>query len=127
MAASSVVTVAALRPNTKGADLVVKVVDIKAVTERVKKGTQSSVECIVGDETGSIVLMARKEQVDLATKGATLELSGAKIEMVRGSMRLAVDASGKFEKSDKAVTPKTDYNVSLIEFEMVSLAAAGEV
>eukprot|EP00798_Chlamydomonas_sp_ICE-L_P008623 gene8623-34066_t len=128
--AASISTVSALRPGSKDVSLVLKIVETKATTERSKgsKGVQQpAVECIAGDETGVMVLVLRKEQGDLATKGAFLKLEGAKVEMVRGSMKLVVGASGTVEAAEgQTFSPLMDNNLSLIEFEMVSLAPQAE-
>lgn len=55
-------------------------------------------------------------------EGGTLILRNAKIEMYRGSMRLAVDRWGRIEASEPAgFAVKEDSNLSLIEFEMVNV------
>lgn len=130
MAAAPVLaTVDSLRPGTKGHNLVVQVVDAKTVIERSKgpKGTPLRVaECIVGDSTGVIVLIARNAQVDVATKGAFLTLTNAKLDMFRGSMRLVVDGNGKMEVAEgESFSPKMENNLSLIEYEMVAVPAPG--
>lgn len=87
-------------------------------------------ECLVGDSTGVIIFSARNEQgacrgpptdlahlssrsstnqrppsptvpaVDVAQKGAYVTLRNAKVDMYRGSMRLAVDQFGKVEAAE---------------------------
>ncbi|TVU18444.1 hypothetical protein EJB05_34545, partial [Eragrostis curvula] len=103
-----------LRPGTHGHNLIVKVVDSKMVMQR-GGGPQSRqqmrlAECLVGDETGII-------------PGATVELRNAKIDMFKGSMRLAVDKWGivKAAESPAEFTVKEDNNLSLIEFELVTV------
>lgn len=55
-------------------------------------------------------------------EGSTLTLRNAKIEMYKGSMRLAVDRWGRIEVDEPAsFTVKTDNNMSLVEFEMVNV------
>ncbi|CAI5510294.1 unnamed protein product [Closterium sp. Naga37s-1] len=79
-------------------------------------------ECIVGDETGVIVFTARNEQVDVLKEGATVNLRNAKIDMFRGSMRLAVDKWGLVEPTeDASFKPKEDNNLSLVEYELVNV------
>lgn len=61
--------------------------------------------------------------VDLVKPGATVILRNAKIDMFKGTMRLAVDKWGRVEvtePSDFAV--KEDNNLSLIEYELVNVA-----
>lgn len=60
--------------------------------------------------------------VDLMTEGATLTLRNAKIDMFKGSMRLAVDRWGRIEVTEPAsFSVKEDNNLSLIEFEQVNV------
>ncbi|KAK4779975.1 hypothetical protein SAY87_016081 [Trapa incisa] len=109
-----------LRPLDSGITITVKVVDAKMVA---LKGRQVRIsECLVGDETGLIVYVARNDQVDLMKEGSTVILRNAKIEMYRGSMRLAVDRWGRVEATEPAgFKVKEDSNLSLIEFEMVNV------
>lgn len=117
-----------LRPGMTGLSLTVKVVDSKLVMQRGRSdGPQRQLrmaECLVGDETGMIIFTARNDQVEQMKSGATLTLNNAKIDMFKGSMRLAVDnrAGGKIEQSDPAdFSVKEDNNLSLIEFELVNI------
>lgn len=118
-------TIENLRPGTKGHTLNVKVIDAKTVLNRPRgpRGAPLKVaECIVGDETGIIVFTARNEQVDQAQVGAYLTLRNAKIDMFRGSMRLACDQWAKIEElSDASFEPKMDNNLSLVEYELVTV------
>lgn len=60
--------------------------------------------------------------VDLVKDGSTLVLSNAKIDMFKGSMKLAVDRFGRVEASEPAsFSVKDDVNMSLIEFERVDV------
>lgn len=118
-------TVDQLRPQTKGHNLTVKVLEAKVVLSRPRgpKGSPLRVaECIVGDETGVIVFTARNEQVDVATVGAYMVLRNAKIDMFRGSMRLVVDQWGKVEPAEEeSFEPLTTNNLSLVEYELVTV------
>ncbi|XP_047153303.1 uncharacterized protein At4g28440-like [Vigna umbellata] len=60
--------------------------------------------------------------VDLMEEGATVILRNAKIDMFKGSMRLAVDKWGRVEvKEPASFTVKEDNNLSLIEYELVNV------
>ena len=60
--------------------------------------------------------------VDLVKENATLILRNAKIDMFRGSMRLAVDRWGRVEVGEPAIfTVKEDNNLSLVEYELVNV------
>ncbi|XP_027361447.1 uncharacterized protein At4g28440-like [Abrus precatorius] len=113
-----------LRPGTSGHTLTVKVVNTKMVMQ--KGGSQPRqmriAECLVGDETGMIIFTARNDQVDLMKEGTTVILRNAKIDMFKGSMRLAVDKWGRVEVTEPAnFTVKEDNNLSLIEYELVNV------
>ncbi|AQK97958.1 Uncharacterized protein Zm00014a_027812 [Zea mays] len=117
-----------LRPGTHGHNLILKVVDSKMVVQRGREGGPQGrqmriAECLVGDETGIIVFTARNDQVDVIRPGTTVELRNAKIDMFKGSMRLAVDKWGivKAAESSAEWTVKEDNNLSLIEFELVTV------
>lgn len=61
--------------------------------------------------------------VDLLKPNATVILRNAKIDMFKGSMRLAVDKWGRIEATEPAsFTVKEDNNLSLVEYELVNVA-----
>jgi len=121
-----------LRPGTNGHTLTVKVVSATPVPGRARPGATTTTasprapriaECLVGDETGAIVFTARNDQVDLLKPDATVILRNAKIDMFKGSMRLAVDKWGRIEATEPAsFTVKEDNNLSLVEYELVNVA-----
>ncbi|XP_059649024.1 uncharacterized protein At4g28440-like isoform X1 [Cornus florida] len=116
-----------LRPGAKGLNLTVKVVSSKAIMQRGRAdGTQGRqmrlAECLVGDETGMIIFTARNDQAEVMKEGTTVVLQKAKIDMFKGSMRLAVDRWGRVEVTEPAgFSVKEDGNLSLIEFEVVNI------
>lgn len=117
-----------LKPGTNGHNLTVKVLTSNTVLQKARPGPQQLrhtriAECLVGDETGTIIFSARNDQVDLVIPGATVILRNAKIDMFKGSMRLAVDKWGRVEVTEAAdFEVKEDNNLSLIEYELVSVA-----
>ncbi|GAB4846776.1 hypothetical protein Ancab_025784 [Ancistrocladus abbreviatus] len=79
-------------------------------------------ECLLGDDTGTIVFTARNDQVDLMKPDSTVILRNAKIDMFKGSMRLAVDKWGRIEVTEPAsFNVKEDNNLSLVEYELVNV------
>ncbi|XP_059450168.1 uncharacterized protein At4g28440 [Corylus avellana] len=123
-----------LKPGTQGHTLIVKVVSSKPVKVANNKPGRSSMllsrphqptriaECHVGDETGTIVFTARNEQVDIMNPDSTVILRNAKIDMFKGSMRLAVDKWGRVEAAEPAnFEVKEDNNLSLVEYELVNV------
>jgi replication factor A1 len=121
-----------MKPGTNGHTLIAKVLSSETVLQ--KGGTRPSSsslnnilrptvisECLIGDETGTIIFTARNEQVELMKSGNTVIIRNAKIDMFKGSMRLAVDKWGRIEVTDPAeFTVKEDNNLSLIEYELVN-------
>ncbi|KAK7835467.1 uncharacterized protein CFP56_023482 [Quercus suber] len=60
--------------------------------------------------------------LDFMKEGSTVILLNAKIDMFKGSMRLAVDKWGRVEVTEPAdFTVKEDNNLSLIEYVLVNL------
>ncbi|GER53443.1 nucleic acid-binding [Striga asiatica] len=122
------VKVESLKPGTNGHTLVAKVVNSETV---VQKGAAVSphprgirvAECLVGDETASILFTARNEQVDMMKPGNTVIIRNAKIDMYKGkNMRLAVDKWGRIEVTEPAAfVVKADNNLSLVDYELVNV------
>ncbi|XP_019175687.1 PREDICTED: uncharacterized protein At4g28440-like [Ipomoea nil] len=123
-----------LQPGTTGHNLTVKVLNCNTVLE--KKPTNTAplagprrppqntriAECLIGDETGTILFTARNDQVELMKPETTVILRNAKIDMFKGSMRLAVDKWGRIEVTEPAdFTVKEDNNLSLVEYELVNV------
>ncbi|KAI0492217.1 hypothetical protein KFK09_026486 [Dendrobium nobile] len=117
-----------LKPGTSGHTLVVKVVNSFSVLQKGRAASahlrQTRIsECLVGDETGSIIFTARNDQVDIMTPVATVIIRNAKIDMFKGSMRLVVDKWGRVEVTEPAnFNVKEGNNLSLIEYELVNVA-----
>ena len=120
-----IVSVDSLRPGTTGLNVVVKVLDAKEVMNK-KRPDGSSVrivECTVGDASGVILFSAKnKQQVETMKVGTTVRVHNGKIDMIRGTMRLAVDQWGllKEESGGEEVLPNRDNNLSLVEYELVA-------
>ncbi|KAL6999567.1 hypothetical protein U1Q18_000726 [Sarracenia purpurea var. burkii] len=116
-----------LKPGTSGHTLTVKVMDSNTVLQKGRSVSQHLrqtriAECLVGDETGVVLFTARNDQVDLMKPGATVILRNAKIDMFKGSMRLAVDKWGRVEVTEPAsFVVKEDNNLSLVEYELVNV------
>ncbi|XVE49968.1 hypothetical protein DITRI_Ditri01bG0124200 [Diplodiscus trichospermus] len=127
-----------LKPGTSGHTLIVKVVETTPVKTSQRPNRARALlsrpsppariaECVVGDETGTIIFTARNEQVDLMKQGATVILRNAKIVMFkRTTMRLAVDKWGRIEVTEPAkFAVKEDNNLSLVEYELVTVSDQG--
>ncbi|XP_069149735.1 factor of DNA methylation 1-like [Solanum lycopersicum] len=123
-----------LKPGTEGINLIVKVLNTDVVFD--KREEQQSLpsyhyssfrttrvaESLVGDETGTIILTTRNEQVDLMTPGSILLLYGAKIQIYRGFLRLAVENKMQIKVAEPMefdVDDDEDCNLSLAEYEAI--------
>jgi len=114
-----------LEPASKGHNLYVRVGELKTVLSQPRyDGTTLKIgEALVGDETGSILLTARNEQMNKLTKDTTIILRNAKVEMFKNHMRLAVDRWGLIElaPSSQAISAiNTSSNLSDTEYELVA-------
>ncbi|OIT27636.1 PREDICTED: uncharacterized protein At4g28440-like [Nicotiana attenuata] len=125
-----------LKPGTSGHNLTVKVVNANTVLSKKPRNPSSSLrvparpqqntritECLVGDESGSILFTARNDQVDMMKPDATIILRNAKIDMFKGSMRLAVDKWGRVEVAAGPANfvVNEENNLSLVEYELVNV------
>ncbi|KAM7279129.1 hypothetical protein ACFE04_006263 [Oxalis oulophora] len=117
-----------LKPGTVGHTLTVKVLSSKTVVQKSRSVAHNHAhtkiaECVIGDDTGTIIFTARNQQVDMMQSGATIILRNARIDMFKGSMRLGVDKWGRVEVADPAdFVIKEDNNLSLVEYELVTVA-----
>uniref|UniRef100_A0A1J3F0Y3 Single-stranded DNA binding protein Ssb-like OB fold domain-containing protein n=1 Tax=Noccaea caerulescens TaxID=107243 RepID=A0A1J3F0Y3_NOCCA len=118
-----------LKPGTRGHTLTVKVVESNPVRPAIRKSSLSQptrspriAECLIGDDTGCILFTARNDQVDLIKSGATVILRNAKIDMFKGTMRMAVDKWGLIEVTDPvSFEVDRENNLSLVEYELVNV------
>ncbi|XP_061371439.1 uncharacterized protein At4g28440-like [Gastrolobium bilobum] len=117
-----------LKPGTNGHTLVAKVLSSNTVLQKGRPSTSQNLrptliaECLIGDDTGTIIFTARNEQADLMKPENTVILRNAKIDMFKGSMRLAVDKWGRIEVAEPAeFVVKEDNNLSLVEYELVNV------
>ncbi|TKW19160.1 hypothetical protein SEVIR_4G002500v4 [Setaria viridis] len=118
-------TIDQLRPQTHGHTLTARVLEARTVLEKHSPhiGRTRVAECLVGDHTGTILVTARNDQVDLVKPNTTVIFRNAKIDMFKGTMRLAVDKWGRIEVTDAAdFKVKEDNNMSLVEYELVDVA-----
>jgi hypothetical protein len=68
-------------------------------------GKKQVSECLVGDGTATILLKARGKECEEIVTGRSLKITGCKVDMYHGSMRLIcdIDATEISEISDVAV------------------------
>ncbi|KAF0700562.1 Aste57867_8898 [Aphanomyces stellatus] len=121
-----------LAPATRGHCLVVQVLSIQPATE-IPRHHDGSVlriaEATVGDETGTVVLSARNDQINLLKVGRMLVIRNSNADVFNGFLRLNVTQWGKIALHPDGIAstpaaPKTIFaanNISSVEYELVPL------
>ena len=72
----------------------------------------------MGDASGTIILTARNRQAETCKPGCTITVRNGKIDMFKGTMRLAVDRWGSIKSANDAdFAVKTDYDLSAVQYE----------
>ena len=113
-----------LQPGTR-VTMHLKVDSVKITRERRRyEGTiNKSADCVVGDEAGCAVLIAKDGQLDVVKEGAYITIRNAHANVVKEHMRIEVDRWAKVETTADVV-PKVksvnhSNNLSEIEYELV--------
>ena len=112
------------QPGTR-VNMHLRVVSVKIIRERKRYdgGNMNRVaECIVGDQFGSVKMMAFDEQLDIVKEGHAITIRNAHANVVKEHVRLEVDRWAKVEASKEAVSTNvnTGKNYSDIEYELVT-------
>ena len=79
-----------------------KVASVKLIKSRVRNdGTETNMaaECIVGDTTGCVILMAYDKQLNVVKEGAIITIRNAHAKVVKEHLRIEVDKWAKVEPS----------------------------
>jgi len=107
-----------LQPDTRSANLTVKVLSISEPKEiQTLQGPKVLREALVGDETATILMTLWGDQGDQLEEGDVLKLENAYVRLVRGKMRLNVGRHGKMTKlSDTDIEVNTSINMSDREY-----------
>ena len=114
------ITMKELQPGTR-VTMHLKVESVKITRERRRyEGTvNKTAECIVGDEHGCAMMIAKDNQLDIVQEGALITIRNAHANVVREHMRIEIDRWAKVEKTQMS-------SVSLVAMELKGLAAPGE-
>ena len=79
-------------------------------------------DCVVGDQYGCVVLVAKNEQLDVIKEGGVITVRNAHANVVGEHLRLEVDRWGKIEPSTEKIDKvNTSNNLSEVEYELVSV------
>ena len=102
-----------LKPESHSLNLLLLVHSVEVIVEKESKltGRIRIGEIVVGDATGSVVISARNEQIDILSPGATVIVRNGRIDMFDGYLRLRVDKWGSLnsykDQYDVDLTPIT--------------------
>ena len=94
------INMASLKPGTH-VNMHVKVHNVRIIRERRRydSNTVSRVaECVVGDESGCVNLMAYDDQLDIVKEGDSITLRNVHANVVKEHLRLEIDKWAKVEK-----------------------------
>jgi len=96
------IKVTELAPESFNHNIVVFVQSVEVVAERTTNfGNIRIGEIVVGDETGSVVISAKNEQIETLVPGTTVVVRNGRIDMFDGRMRLRVDKRGTLTSYDE--------------------------
>ena len=96
------IKVTELAPESFNHNIVVFVQSVEVVAERTTNfGNIRIGEIVVGDETGSVVISAKNEQIEILVPGTTVVVRNGRIDMFDGRMRLRVDKRGTLTSYDE--------------------------
>jgi len=113
-----------LQPGTR-VTMHLKVESVKITRERKRyEGTiNQTAECIVGDEHGCAMMIAKDNQLDVVKEGGYITIRNAHANVVREHMRIEIDRWAKVEKSADTIEKVKSVNLSNklsdIEYELV--------
>ena len=113
-----------LCPGKTGINMVVKVLDTLVIAQRkFSNGTVINVaEVLLADDTASVVLSARNEQIEILKGCNYVKIENGKVEMFENYMRLTVDKWGNISEALEEFTylpeGSREINVSNIEYKL---------
>ena len=87
-----------LNPGTR-VTMHLKVQKVNITRQRMRyEGTvNKSAECLVGDDQGCAILIAKDEQLDIVKEGASITIRNAHANVVEEHMRIEIDRWAKVE------------------------------
>ena len=108
---ASFIKVKDLKPSTKQANLVAKVVNVgeRRTIDSKFGASRQLAEAVVGDDSGIVILSLWESQIDGVRDGDVLQITNGYVSIVRGHIRLNV---GKYGSLGKSSTPIGEVNTS---------------
>ena len=113
-----------LNPGTRVTmHLKVHKVNITRQRMRYEGSVNQSAECIVGDDQGCAVLIAKDDQLKIIKEGASITIRNAHANVVKEHMRIEIDRWAKVEVTTDAPNQvnkvNLNNNLSEVEYELV--------
>lgn len=117
---SELVKIEELTPNSRGVNVVVKVVSKGEARDVMGRGGQHRVaDALVGDETGCIYLTLWDENIDQINEEETINITNGYVNLFRGNMRLNIGRYGNFKVLEESTIEEvnTENNLSQKRYE----------
>jgi len=117
---SELVKIEELTPNSRGVNVVVKVVSKGEARDVMGRGGQHRVaDALVGDETGCIYLTLWDENIDQINEEETINITNGYVNLFRGNMRLNIGRYGSFKVLEESTIEEvnTENNLSQKRYE----------
>ncbi|KAJ5070182.1 hypothetical protein M0811_11211 [Anaeramoeba ignava] len=113
-----------LEPQLKGVNVIVKILEKKIVLDRTDiLGVHTKLaECLVGDETGCILVVLKNEQIDKVNVNNIAVIRNAEVKVYKGFVKIYISVFGKIEfaSDQNAISSiNQENNLSEIEWELV--------
>ncbi len=108
-----------LTPQSKRVDVMAKCLEVGEPKEIPGRfgGSRRVAEATIADDTGAIILSLWDNQIGDVDKEDVVAIKNGYVSLVRGHMRLNVGKYGTLGKSEEALEPTSDPNMSDKEYE----------
>jgi len=114
------VKIESLTPNSRGINIIVKVVSKGESRTVMGRGGQHKVaDALVGDETGCLYLTLWDDNIDQIREEETISITNGYVNLFKGNMRLNIGRYGSFEVLDESPIEEvnTENNLSQKRYE----------
>lgn len=106
-----------LTPRSRNINLTVQILSMD--DPQVKNNDTSLAEGLVGDDTGTIIMTFWNEEIKRASRGRTVRIRNARVNLVDGYMRLSLGREGEMYPSDTPLENiRQEPNISDVQYKM---------
>ncbi len=108
-----------LTPQSKRVDVMAKCLEVGEPKEIPGRfgGSRRVAEATIADDSGSVILSLWDNQIGDVEKENVIAIKNGYVSLVRGHMRLNVGKYGGLSKSEEAIEPVSEPNLSDKEYE----------